>query len=663
MKKQITLGKQLAIGFSSVIFLAFLVGLLSFIGDLKIKATNQLVAYGNDINQAINQCAIERRNFMAKGFAEDSNKKTAVDRLNIAFNSMLETLAQLENSGSLKEAYRKSVISTKDYASQYKTAFDELVASKKIKDDAFSIWRDVGWSITKDIKEAQDTTITPAYENAIKQNEVTTIAKWARINKKLNEAVIQNFLLTRIQVIYLVHTCTDEQYGKYKDQITKTIEALGKWQKEEAAGNKELEALAGKLAGYFSEYQKAGEQFYQGILKERASDEKLASSAASLVKTIDDLHENLNNDLHNFVNLKNMFTFILVLAALIIGTILAIIITKVITRSINRVIEGLKQGSDQVAAASSEVASASQSLAQGAGEQASSLEETSSALEEMASMTRQNADNAQQANSAMKQTDDFIAAGVAAMSKMNEAIEKIKSSSVATAKIIKTIDEIAFQTNLLALNAAVEAARAGEAGKGFAVVAEEVRNLARRSAEAARNTAELIATSQKSADEGVSVAQELSNNLLQVQENAKKVSTLVSEIATASKEQAQGIEQINTAVAEMDKVVQQNAASAEESASAAEELSSQAQELDAMVAELVKIVGGKAAAFAEAERPLEPAKKQQKAIASTGNVGAQKDATSTIQKKHPSGTPKAQHKQVAKPEEVIPLDESELSKF
>jgi len=170
---------------------------------------------------------------------------------------------------------------------------------------------------------------------------------------------------------------------------------------------------------------------------------------------------------------------------------------------------------------------------------------------------------------------------------MSENIEKIKASSDQTAKIVKTIDEIAMQTNLLALNAAVEAARAGEAGRGFAVVAEEVRNLASRSAQAAKNTADMIAESVKNASDGVKISHEVARSFEQITTSVKTMNELIAEIATASKEQAAGITQVNVAVGQMDKVTQQNAANAEESASASEELSSQAAELKSMVGQFV----------------------------------------------------------------------------
>ena len=279
-------------------------------------------------------------------------------------------------------------------------------------------------------------------------------------------------------------------------------------------------------------------------------------------------------------------------AAAVIGSLLALFITRSITGPVRRVIEGLRLGAEQTASAGGQVAQASQQMASGASEQASSLEEVSSSLEEMASMTKQNAENAHQANTMAGEAKSAAEQGNAAMGKMAEAINKIKTSSDQTAKIIKTIDEIAFQTNLLALNAAVEAARAGEAGKGFAVVAEEVRNLAQRSAEAAKNTSSLIEDSQKNSEHGVAVASEVAKILGQIVTGVQKVNQLIGEVSSASNEQSQGIEQINTAISQMDKVTQSNAANAEESASASEELSAQAKELNEMVATLAAIVEG-----------------------------------------------------------------------
>ena len=342
-----------------------------------------------------------------------------------------------------------------------------------------------------------------------------------------------------------------------------------------------------------------------------------------------------------------------ILLAVVIGILFSTLLSQSITKPLNRVIGSLSSGAEQVASASNQVASASQQMAQGSSQQASSLEETSSSLEEMASMTRQNAENSIKTDALMTETKGIVLEGVNQMKGMSTAISEIRQSAQEMAKIIKTIDEIAFQTNLLALNAAVEAARAGEAGKGFAVVAEEVRNLARRSAEAAKTTAALIEGAQKNAETGVQATAKVSDSLNRMQDGALKVAGLVAEITAASRQQSQGIDQVNIAVGEMDKVIQQNAANAEESASAAEELSSQAQELYALVAELTTLVSGNSTVAQAPTRQYAMPPNVTRHAALNERMRAQRVAAARSSATHPGLTP----------EKAIPLEDHELKQF
>ncbi len=257
---------------------------------------------------------------------------------------------------------------------------------------------------------------------------------------------------------------------------------------------------------------------------------------------------------------------------------------KAMAENVNETLTNIDSAAQQVASGSKQVSDSSIALSQGATEQASSVEELTASLEEISTQTKHNANNANKANELAKDAEGNAVEGHSQMKEMLKAMDEINVSSNNISKIIKVIDEIAFQTNILALNAAVEAARAGQHGKGFAVVSEEVRNLAARSANAAKETTEMIESSIKKVEDGTRIAGKTSDALNKIVEGIAQVASLVKDIATASNEQAAGIAQVNEGIMQVSQVVQVNSATSEESAAASEELASQAEMLKDQVA-------------------------------------------------------------------------------
>ena len=604
MKSKWTIGKKLVAGFATVIAIAVIIGALavynmSTVTRVADNMEMRQVPAAAISNQVERTALTARLSAMKYALHNDEDSLTEYHQALAGALKHLEdamTLADAQGIDWLREAARKATTAAKEYDTQ-STLFVKAVATMKKEEDASVangkavIDACNAYIVRKEeqIRELAENSRAKA-DQVVALNEQVTLVN--RIIDEANEIIVgtwyaianrdpEHFRATRKRFAAM-----ESQLKQLRD-LTKDPGELQLIKNCEAAGTAYSENMDRFLVAWnqheevFSKWGELG-----------------AAVCAAAEETTGKGMKETEEGAQQAAGSLSQATLVVVVG-LGIGAIVGIVISIGLSRSINKSLRhiamGLSAGADQTASAAGQVSSASQSLAQGASEQAASLEETTSSMEEMSSMTSQNAGNANQARKLAESALNSSEKGGSAMQRMSAAIDDIKRSSDETAKVVNTIDEIAFQTNLLALNAAVEAARAGEAGKGFAVVAEEVRNLAQRSAEAARQTAEMIEGSIKNADAGVEISKEVAEALDEIADGSRKVNELVAEIDAASNEQAQGIGQINTAMGQMDQVTQSNAANAEESASASEELSAQAEELRRTVLELQALVDGNTA--------------------------------------------------------------------
>lgn len=410
-----------------------------------------------------------------------------------------------------------------------------------------------------------------------------------------------------LSILLTPHMPSD--WSSIEDSV-KELREHGNEFKAVLAANKELplpSELRAKILGAeekLSLYIASAEELAQKALKDPESAKNSIPTFIAAFEELEGVQEKIADEIVLFTNkaeerglAASSFDLMLlgscVVFALVFSPLFSAYSGRAILNPIKALVSTIEQISETVASASREVANSGEGLARGASSQAAALEETTATLSEISSATSQNSENAQVANSITTEVRTSSQEGGDSMRQMVTAINTIRDAAVETEHIVKTIDDIAFQTNLLALNAAVEAARAGDAGKGFAVVAEEVRNLAQRSATAAKDTSEKIRRSRELADNGTEVSARVARSLEAIQGSASKASNLVSQIASASREQATGVKQLSIAMTELDKVTQGNAASAEEFAAAGADLSSQAGTLEQVVVDFSALLYGK----------------------------------------------------------------------
>lgn len=364
-------------------------------------------------------------------------------------------------------------------------------------------------------------------------------------------------------------------------------------------GKQALARIQLELKGWLPRFQSVLEYTSQGrfngelsnlLLETGASNERLGEAAGVLMKIQLGIEREAaaSAAATEKTSLWMVFVPIAICLAAAVGVVLII---RQINGSLRDIAAEMRDGAAQVTSAAAELAASSQSLAQGSSEQAASLEETSAAAEQISSMTRRNADNSRSAALTMDEAAARIGTANENLSEMVVSMGQISACSNKIASIIKIIDEIAFQTNILALNAAVEAARAGEAGMGFAVVADEVRSLAKRCADAARDTTSLIEESISTSDDGRLKVEQVTSAVHGITESANRVKTLIQEMKCGSEEQSRGIEEVAKAVAQMESITRTTATSADEGAAASEQLTAQAETLRGLVVRLNEMVG------------------------------------------------------------------------
>ncbi|WP_263833917.1 methyl-accepting chemotaxis protein [Sulfurospirillum oryzae] len=658
--KHATLGFRISLGFGVLIAIVLMIGLTGIINMRTASSDSSRlsqiyvpeVSIANDILQNVSQ-----GRYYILAFS-DLDDETALVKAKKNFAELQTNLQKAEELGkkySLKKLLEHEKIAAKalvDYMASVERS-EKTLTRKKTLDAAMVSNAALFLKSTGEYRQSQEdkflkeitdkaapSVLKARYDKLDNLSDILDIATYSRVYGQraqvVRDASVLDGAIQKFDALYKVIATLKT----HTDDTTNMAQLNG----IEAAAK----VYETSLRGFVSVMQETAD--------EQKTRMKIGTELNSAIDAIIDdgfsTISEISNESSNTLDRASWGMIIGVLLGLVISVVIAFFLIKSIVKVVVDSVKSLSEGTAQVVSASEQISSASVSLAEGASSQASSVEEVSATIEQATASNNQNADNSREANLLAQHSNDAARLGNQQVGDLMIAMEKITDSSQKIAKIIKTIDEIAFQTNLLALNAAVEAARAGEHGLGFAVVAEEVKNLAERSAGAAKEITGIIEASIDQVKMGTEVANRTKESFGEILLSIKKTSDLIGEIAISAKEQAEGMNQIATAMGSVDQITQQNASASEETAAAAEELNAQAISMLESVAEIAALAGydmGKESAKAFSI----------KRVSSSSLSMPPKRLVMAPKKAKPSFSTATKRSN----EEVFPLDEDDLKEF
>jgi methyl-accepting chemotaxis protein len=526
------LGVRIFCGFGLLIFLLVVISAVG-LGSLAVIVNKWQKA---DIADNMAKKILEARSRENNNFLNDPNSMKKIDELMAGFRENAETAAKIMKSSEEQKTLKQTI----DEQAKYATAFHLNVDAQKKQND-----------VLKDIDETSREAIegTSALAAATRSEldrltsseEVVQSADIAVARQNLEDATLLQVLILEARWFENEFLSKGDPQNKAEFQSRmKQLLSLGKDLRSRLKDDEQTSHM-NRVISLALAFDDSFDMCAQWVEQRKAGNRQMVAAGNAVQELCEKSRSGYAAEMNRCVHQATFFIMTVAGLAILAGLALASLLTRASTKPLKVIIEGLSLGAEQMTDASGMIASTSQRLADGASDQAASLEQTSAAIEQMASMTRQNADNANLANKLTTETGKTMTDAEGSMGELMISMSDISNASEQTSKIVKTIDEIAFQTNLLALNAAIEAARAGQAGAGFAVVAGEVRNLALRAAQAAKNTSELIRTTVVKIDGGSAMVGKMNRGFSTVVDGAAKMAELVGEVAEGSQEQSVGI--------------------------------------------------------------------------------------------------------------------------